>query len=53
MRLWDLETGQQCGCYFADAAFTAVAVGLGETRAFAGDALGRIHVIRLSEADAE
>jgi len=48
LRLWDLNSGAQLASYHADATITAMAFSKPLGRIFAGDALGRIHLIQLN-----
>ena len=48
LRLWDLRTERQLGCYFADAAVTAVTLQPRTGRVFVGDALGNVQILRIA-----
>jgi WD40 repeat protein len=44
--LWDLERGTELGNYFADAEISAATVDAVHGKIFAGDSMGRIHIVR-------
>ncbi|MBI4752507.1 MAG: WD40 repeat domain-containing protein, partial [Acidobacteria bacterium] len=50
LKVWDVETRQALLTYFGDAPFLSCAVSPDGKTIFAGDALGRIHFLKLEEA---
>jgi TIR domain/APAF-1 helical domain/WD domain, G-beta repeat len=51
LRVWDLESGKELALLEADGATTSCAFSLDGQRIVAGDASGRVHLLRLVEAD--
>ena len=51
LRVWDLESGKELALLTADSATTCCAVSLDGRTIVAGDASGRVHFLRLVEAD--
>ena len=51
LRVWDLESGKELALLTADSATTSCAVSLDGRTIVAGDASGRVHFLRLVEAD--
>jgi WD40 repeat protein len=50
LKVWDLETGKVLVTFTADGYVTACAVSPDGVRIVAGDALGRVHFLRLQNA---
>ena len=51
LRVWDLESGKELALLTADGPMTSCAVSLDGRTIVAGDASGRVHLLRLVEAD--
>jgi WD40 repeat protein len=50
LKVWDLQSGQEVATFAADAGITACAI-RDSSRFVAGDKLGRVHFLRLVEAN--
>jgi WD40 repeat protein len=51
LRVWDLESGKELALLTADGFTTSCAVSVDGRTIVAGDVLGRVHFLRLVEAD--
>ncbi len=51
LRIWDLESGKELALLTADGTTTSCAVSLDGRTIVAGDGTGRVHFLRLVEAD--